>query len=144
MLVIKIDPSLALIVLTNTICACVMPAVVGSVFWLCLWLGCAKSAISLCQAISSQKVCLNTAQSLLQPASTKMLTVSGTAGLMARSVEDVEFLDRTLNNCSRPRKDVQLEGLRVGYPREWWHDTGDEVRNQSISNRCFVIHTVVW
>ena len=57
------------------------------------------------------------------------------AGLMARSVDDVEFLDAILSDCPSKRPEISLKGLRVGYPREWWRDLGHEV-----SFNLYIIH----
>ena len=52
---------------------------------------------------------------------------SGAAGLMARSVADIQFLDTIFSQCPRNDSEIDLQGYRIGYPREWWHDIGDEV-----------------
>ena len=49
------------------------------------------------------------------------------AGLIARTVEDIQFLDAIFNDCPRTDQDVSLEGLRIGYPYNWWDDLGEEV-----------------
>ena len=50
------------------------------------------------------------------------------AGLIARTVEDVQFLDAIFNDCPRTDQAVSLEGMRIGYPYNWWDDLGEEVR----------------
>jgi len=46
---------------------------------------------------------------------------------MARSVADIQFLDTIFNRCPRKDTEIDLRGYKIGYPREWWHDIGDEV-----------------
>lgn len=48
---------------------------------------------------------------------------------MARSVEDIQFLDKVLSDCPNTEQNLDLEGLNIGYPREWWQDLGREVLN---------------
>lgn len=51
---------------------------------------------------------------------------------MARSVEDVSFLDTVFNTCGSPaRPSAALEGLRVGYATNWWRDIGEEASSDS-------------
>ena len=56
-----------------------------------------------------------------------LLEVNFIAGLMARSVADIQFLDSILSDCPKEAHNVSLSGLRIGYPREWWSDVGQEV-----------------
>jgi hypothetical protein len=48
------------------------------------------------------------------------------AGLIARSVADIQFLDTIFNKCPRTDSNIDLRGYKIGYPREWWNDIGDE------------------
>lgn len=48
-------------------------------------------------------------------------------GLIARSVADIRFLDTIFNQCPRKDTNIELNGYRIGYPREWFQDIGDEV-----------------
>lgn len=59
---------------------------------------------------------------------------------MARSVADVEFLDAIINDCHSKRKDVEMNGLRIGYPREWWADLSDEVQCLTILKSHKSVH----
>ena len=35
---------------------------------------------------------------------------------------------QVLSSCDTAAPEVKLEGLRVGYPRDWWKPVADEVR----------------
>ena len=52
------------------------------------------------------------------------------AGVMARSVEDVILFDGIFSDC-QPKQavpPVELKGLRIGLPTNWWTDLGNEAR----------------
>lgn len=49
------------------------------------------------------------------------------AGLIARTVADVKFLDTVFSNCPRVDAEIDLDGYRIGIAREWFLDLGDEV-----------------
>ena len=36
-----------------------------------------------------------------------------------------------MSSCSTTAPEVQLQGLRIGYPRNWWKPTADEVSLES-------------
>ena len=60
-------------------------------------------------------------------------------GLMARTVADIKLLDTVLNDCPRVDPQVQLEGIRLGYPTNWWKDIGEEVH---LTFQCFTAASV--
>ena len=49
------------------------------------------------------------------------------AGVMARSVKDIILMDQLVSVCNTTIPSVDLEGLRVGYPTNWWSKLAEEV-----------------
>jgi len=52
-----------------------------------------------------------------------------TTGVIARTVGDVMLFNSLFSDCHDEHPDVELEGLRVGYPTNFWADLGEEVRS---------------
>ena len=55
------------------------------------------------------------------------LMISSTAGVIARTVSDVALFNSLFSDCQDAYPDVELQGLRMGYPTNFWADLGDEV-----------------
>ena len=49
------------------------------------------------------------------------------AGVIARTVSDVALFNSLFSDCQEAYPDVELKGLRMGYPTNFWADLGDEV-----------------
>ena len=56
--------------------------------------------------------------------------MAGWPGVNARSMADVMLFNDIFSECSKTKaySSVVPKGLRVGYPRNFWNDTGEEVR----------------
>ena len=50
------------------------------------------------------------------------------AGVNARSMADVKLFNRLFSDCGAAYRPLAAQGLRVGYPRNFWEDLGWEVR----------------
>lgn len=50
------------------------------------------------------------------------------AGVNARSIADVKLFNNIYSDCDKSYKEVKLEGLRIGYPKNFWDDLGEEVK----------------
>ena len=48
------------------------------------------------------------------------------AGVNARSVADVKLFNDIFSECGRGYSTLAAEGLRVGFPRNFWEDIGEE------------------
>ncbi len=57
------------------------------------------------------------------------------AGVNARSVADVKLFNDIFSDCPKAYQEVKVGGLRVGYPKNFWEDLGEEV---SISQRLCI------
>ena len=49
-----------------------------------------------------------------------------TVGVMARHVSDVILFDKIFSSCPREYPSVSLEGMRIGFPSQWWAEVGSE------------------
>ena len=47
--------------------------------------------------------------------------------MIARTVSDVALFNALFSDCQEAYPDVELKGLRVGYPTNFWADLGEEV-----------------
>ena len=55
--------------------------------------------------------------------------MTGCTGVNARSMADVMLFNSIFSECKTTAySSVVVEGLRMGYPRNFWEDTGAEVR----------------
>ncbi|CAK0784780.1 hypothetical protein CVIRNUC_007984 [Coccomyxa viridis] len=55
------------------------------------------------------------------------MTVSrDTVGVVARSVRDVMLFNTIFSDCSEGYPEVDLKGMRMGYPTNFWQDLGEE------------------
>ncbi len=50
-----------------------------------------------------------------------------TAGVIARTVSDVMLFNSLFSDCNDAYPEVELKGMRIGYPKNFWADLGDEV-----------------
>ena len=50
------------------------------------------------------------------------------AGIMARTVAGICFLDSILSSCNTTAENVELDGLRIGFAANWWTQIATEVR----------------
>ena len=48
-------------------------------------------------------------------------------GVIARTVSDVALFNSLFSDCQEVYPDVELKGLRMGYPTNFWAGLGDEV-----------------
>lgn len=60
------------------------------------------------------------------------------AGVVARTVSDVMLFNSIFSDCSEAMPELELKGLRVGYPTNFWADLGDEVRIIKSCGACMV------
>ena len=51
----------------------------------------------------------------------------------ARSVTDVKLFNDIFSDCDKAYKEIKLDGLRIGYPKNFWEDIGEEVSVLSAS-----------
>ncbi len=49
------------------------------------------------------------------------------AGVNSRSVSDVKLFNNIFSDCDKSYKAVKVDGLRIGYPKNFWEDIGEEV-----------------
>ncbi len=49
------------------------------------------------------------------------------AGVNARSMADVKLFNSIFSDCEKDYKDVSLGSLRIGFPKNFWEDLGEEV-----------------
>lgn len=56
-----------------------------------------------------------------------VLSLVRMVGVNARSVADVKMFNDIFSDCAEDYKEVKLEGLRMGYPKNFWEDLGEEV-----------------
>ena len=47
---------------------------------------------------------------------------------MARTVEDVIMFDNIFSDCRGSRKEIQLNGSRLGFPVNYWEDLDNKVK----------------
>lgn len=69
------------------------------------------------------------------------------AGVIARTVSDVMLFNSLFSDCSEAYLEVELKGMRIGYPTNFWADLGDEVsappsRHLSVFATCCM--SVLW
>ena len=70
-----------------------------------------------------------------------------TPGVIARTVSDVMLFNSLFSDCSEAYPEVELKGMRIGYPTNFWADLGDEVsalpsKNLSMFVTCCM--SVLW
>lgn len=68
------------------------------------------------------------------------------AGVIARTLSDVMLFNSLFSDCSEAYPEVQLKGMRIGYPKNFWADLGDEVsappsqRLLTFATCCMSVH----
>jgi hypothetical protein len=79
---------------------------------------------------------------LLWPAAQQLnwLLHACTAGVIARTVSDVMLFNSLFSDCSEAYPEVELKGMRIGYPTNFWADLGDEVSAPPFSASLDVCH----
>ena len=65
------------------------------------------------------------------------LMMSYTAGVIARTVEDVILFDDIFSECRGSRQEIQLNGTRLGYPVNYWQDLDTKVKLDPIIQKAF-------
>ncbi|EIE27340.1 amidase signature enzyme [Coccomyxa subellipsoidea C-169] len=55
-----------------------------------------------------------------------MTVTRDTVGVNSRSVSDVKLFNDIFSDCDKSYKAVKVEGLRIGYPKNFWEDIGEE------------------
>ena len=90
-----------------------------------LTLGCSAGTVGF----RPTRDCYNSAGGIVP-----MTTSRDTVGVMTRTVADASMFDAIFSDCpsTRPAKKIQVKGLRIGLPKQWWQGNGKEV--------CFASH----
>ena len=72
---------------------------------------------------------------------------SSPAGVIARTVSDVALFNVLFSDCQEAYPEVELKGLRVGYPTNFWADLGGEVRicpwTRAPNDGSWITHSVL-
>jgi hypothetical protein len=52
---------------------------------------------------------------------------------------DIKLFNTLFSDCSSAYSSVTVKGLRVGYPRNFWEDVGEEVGLPVLRSFCFFV-----